>query len=297
MTRWLLPIMLLISCGSNIKEEKRYLNPTGPYKGVVFYAAGSEFAQGKVCDDWLIAERQSNNVFSAMLWGSFGRNYNCLYRFFHTFVGNVPTAFEIYFSNEVCRKYGRCNQYDFFPNDSVDEYNHRLEIMSPETINAIYWRLTEIRFFMAPYEDGVDWILAIQLEGDLSEKAQQNILSVIREVWPYKLAVYGPAPDGVYSELHNVDSPAGGILCIQNNDGRDIGIFPGSGVKLFGQPPLTMSQIMDYVEGSERENCYTGLWFASMQGVDGSPFIPTLERDRLYLDAPQQVGELIKDYP
>jgi len=284
--RWLLPIILLIGCGGGESyEEERVVETKKAYTGMSCYPCMSDNFQGEPCDKWLDIQRIPDAVASSVLWNSFGNNPSCIYRFFNESIDrDADFAFQTQLSNEVGRKNRRLGPSDLFPELNIAQYNALLEMMPPNARAKIQSLVLDILAFLQPYRGKGRFILSTGLEEQFTPKAQNNIIEAIKEVWPYEIATYSDIYPNTLIELHGYGTSQRNA--IQNGDGIDIDFSPlgRSGVSFFGQPPASMSHVMDWLRECRANRNICLLWEREHQGVEVGKFIPTLERTNFKID-------------
>ena len=98
------------------------------------------------CEKFLQAMDIKGVTTTAVLWGTFGNDTSCLYKLFDYWASKPEQNFmlEVHFSNESCRRMGRCKKWEFYRGRNTTQYNNMLEKMGPKTTSAVLSRLTEI---------------------------------------------------------------------------------------------------------------------------------------------------------
>ena len=159
----------------------------------------------------------------AVLWGTFGDDVSCV-RSFMEMNRHRPHLVEIHFSNESCRRKGRCLEGEFFPKLSVPDYNHALK--SGALIPDIDSRVMAIRRAIEPWMNDFTFLaLSTGLEDNFSPGTFQAAYTQIRAAWPWTIirsTVFRVAKIDGYSgllETHIVDL---GIKapCVFGEDGN-----------------------------------------------------------------------------
>lgn len=290
MGRYILVMLFsLLGCGESPKKEpvthsavyKKYEG--GACIGLSAFAIMGESFQGETCERFLDIQSVTSCTTTALLWGSFGNNPSCLYRYIDQAIAlNQELVIEVHFSSEVLRKKGVLNQFDFYPGLSFSEINKLLEAMPDETKAVIKTRITSILDAFAPYQDYVHLIISVGLEDQFTMKARSNLTAQIMEHWPYDIA-WNPdggdaVPYGLYNERHHYDKAPHGRLCIRNGDGQDVSFLSGGGVPLGGGNPASLPDVMDWGRKSLTGGCITILWASKHQGITGIKESPTLSR-------------------
>lgn len=176
------------------------------------------------CDKLLrIAEKAKNPALS-ILWETFGDSTECARRFFDKFKDR-ETLLQVHFSNEVCRKGGRCAD-NAFPGDSTREYNRRLEEFSEETIGVLWRRLDDIkRFIYATANPNTFVVIGGGLEDRYTRKAWDNLGNFLyfNSIFAVSRNPSGGSKNSDYAAAMETHSTAGqpAFNCIANEDGND----------------------------------------------------------------------------
>ena len=207
----LLSLILLIPLSASAQQ----------YRGVSAFAA---MHPGYPCDALLATTDFSPLPAMAVLYETFGYQTNCIERFTQRYY-NKPHLLQIHFSNEVCRRNRNCID-ESLGGYSVDKYNEALERMDPDLVTKIRLRM----FFLRSLSDAVKnsntrIIIGAGLEDNYSSKAYENLVSILREQWPWEISrnrhIGGRSlQDAQLEEFHSVNARKGSLPCIANEDGN-----------------------------------------------------------------------------
>ena len=285
----LLIFSLLLGCGegvrlSPINNLATYEKYQGGYcAGLSAFALMSDNYDEETCENFLKIQANSICTATAILWGSFGNNTSCLYRYLDQVLElNQPIVIEVHFSCEVCRKNSNSNEFNFLGDHSLIDISLTLEEMSPATKEQIQKRIDEILDTFKPYENYIYLILSTGLEDQYSIKARANLTQVFLEHGGDFEIAWNPdnsisIPSGVYGEYHHYGAIPFGTKSIINGDGQDMSLFSGDGITLSGKQPATMPAVMDFLRRGKGSGAITLLWNARSQGIK-EVTIPTLNR-------------------
>lgn len=277
----------LSSCGTNspATAEKRKHISAHRFDGVAAFAAMHPRFE---CDNWLTIMDQATKPVLAILWGTFGYDTRCLRKFTNRYK-EKPHLIQSHLGNGSCRRKDLCLKGEMFPRDTVSEWDARLVVMSPETRATILNRVLELRVTMEMYSNSNTYLmLSLELEDNLSLLAAKNLLSVVREIWPYAIS-YNPlkSPRGNpllvdYVEHHGLRTPE--APCIANLDGVS--------VRTDSNDPYKPSISVDRARGWWRGVCACDvrlLWHAPSQGLTDGFISP---RDRNFHFTSTAVAQL-----
>ena len=161
----------------------------------------------------------------AVLWASFGYDFNCLKRFFNE-NANRPHLLEIHFSNEAARRRSTSKRFanELYRHDSVNDYNRRLERMDEGTQAVIRGRLAEIQDFLRHNANSnTVFVLSLGLEDNYSQRAYESLFSFIYSEWPVAMVrstlKKKQRAATEFLEYHsNNGKPSNG--CLANEDGN-----------------------------------------------------------------------------
>lgn len=239
-------------------------NVAAQHKGFSSFSGMSEHFP---CSRFLKIAKKSENPAMVVLYGTFGESFHCINRFLATFKDRKHVI-EVHFSNESCRKFGRCKQGEFFGRDSVKTYNARLIRNKDGVRKKIHIRTEQILLGIRPNKN-TRLLLSTGLEDRLYVRAWKNLYASIKDIWPYEIirAPEGNHPQyhrGAGIELHGPDADYRERKCtVWNQDGFESGLSETA--RLF----------------SRYSHCGVLFsWTARAQGIhDNRRFIEPLDRD------------------
>ena len=205
----------------------------------------------------------------SVLWGTFGKDLTC----YRKFIERHPDATVIiYFSNEACRRWGRCKAGELFKDLSVSKYNRRLISRPNRLRRRLNLRLTAIKRAIVgdgPGEARI--ILSTGLEDNLSCKAVKSLVSILREAWPYEISRNPMAfnrPCGAdLLELHGA-KPTAGAADVWSNDGTDL-VFGATGFRGY-EPHVRAADLLAQIRANRGDETIVLLWIAQTQGLYGT---------------------------
>lgn len=202
------------------------------YKGVSSYAI---LSPRYPCSQLLRIVRKVVHPGINALYGTFGINASCLSRI-ERVISNRPNLLEIFFSNEVCRRNGRCYAGELFPNLSVASFNRKLEDQDPTILPAIAQRYDSIDRLLNKVRGPNTQVLISFLEDNFTDEAYVNFTRILRGLGyqdGFSRNPVAPSRDHVVSdaiELHGLEPSTGSGIhtqLIANNDG-EVGRGPGA---------------------------------------------------------------------
>ncbi len=213
----------------------------------------------------------------SLLWGTFGRDLSCYRRF----ISRHPDATVIiHFSNEACRRWGRCKAGELFKPFSIAKYNRRLISRPNRLRRRLNLRLAAIKRAIAMEGSGrARIILSAGLEDNLSCKAVKSLVKILREGWGYEI-LRNPMADtrrcgADLLELHGPKpNPHADVW---SNDG--INLYTSAADRTEYRPDVDAREMLT---SSARKRAGTALllyWFATSQGLSGgTQFIAPRQR-------------------
>lgn len=211
----------------------------------------------------------------AVLWGSFGNNYENL---LSLVAGLQNPVLEIYLSNEVARRKNDMYSGDLLPGLSVNDYNSALVQKTPEVIQAVSGRVKEILTVLSKITSSIRPVLTLGLEDQFTRSAAKELIKIIRPAWSYELCrnpVHISETSRYFDkqyvdliELHgdqntHFPEPACSLYC---NDGRGIEFPGGSSVEPAMQPEILAAAVSDF----ESQGIIPLVWFPEAQGLTGN---------------------------
>lgn len=170
------------------------------------------------CDKLLKMDDRACHPGIPVLWKYFGDDTSCLEKFTSRYADR-PHFVEFFLSDEACRKSHTCFwPRMFLPGLSEGEVSAAYEAMDPPTRMAIVQEVLAIKAvaesIRTPY---TEFALTVGLEESFSAKARENLIAVIRSVWPEVTTVtFGGGGD--VREFHSPSGPTN-RACIANEDG------------------------------------------------------------------------------
>ena len=265
--------------------------------GLSFFGAMSPHASD-ICRNWLLVQEASEHPVTAVLWGSFGHDMNCIRAFWEeTERRGVKHTTIFYLSNENGRSKGLLEDVDLRPELSSEKWNSLLE--SKADLPHVRRIIKDINMLIAPYEDTGNFILVDGLESDFSPLAHKYLQSMIKEEWAHETGTNpinndcSYVDDSVYCERHHYTATPRNGRCILNGDGQDIDIF-GTGTRIREKVPATMPEVLEWKRRGAEQDCLLLLWVAKSQGLHRD-FVSTLDR-RFELNSPDVIflNDIIK---
>ena len=244
-----------VSCGGG----GQFQEPSSPliFHGHSSFGIASKIKAKSYCDDWKTIQEASERPAIAFLNGSFGDDYECVI----SAIVEREHVTVIYLTNEAGRRNGRLTAFDVYKNDTVDEYNRRLE---HGDLSEIIEQINKLKQVFGPYENTGTFILIDGLESQFTEGARKRLLSVLRTHWPYEIG-HNPVnndcskvDEDIWCDKHHYDQRKGRDKCILNGDGD---LFP------------TRQEVIDWYKAGIGQ-CVMLTWEFRSQGLGGKPLFP-----------------------
>ncbi len=190
------------------------------FKGVSAFAA---LSPNYPCDQFLSTVVVAEKPAIAVLWGTFGDDLTCLKRFTSLFADRDHLV-QVHFSNETCRRKGKCYEGELLGGLGVKAY--RESVLNGAALPFIRARALEIAANMRAISGPrTTLMLSTGLEDNYSTEQYQTILNELREVWPYIIVSnpVGGNPRGEFGadllETHSKEGRARHPFCVANEDG------------------------------------------------------------------------------
>lgn len=272
-----IPLLLLPSFGTT-EHKTKY--------GVSYLAM---LSKDFPCDTALQVYKGLPEANLEILWGTFGKHFKCLKRW-----AALPQrkTLIIHFSNESCRRLGKCYEGEFLPHLSPREYDKLLQEPPKWLKRMIRKRARRIRDAMqAMVGLSASIHMTTGLESDFGLRAASTLGKLLHRVTPYAI-VHNPLlhsrrlPFGLHEyHDHRVTCGRGGIFV---NDGTDFA-FSHRG-RPYGNS-LSVQDLLSTWERNERAGCEIQLaWFSGAQGRHTGRF--SHPRQRSYRVSGEDVTEL-----
>lgn len=276
------------------------------YQGVSMFALLSPHVTQEQLKRWKNSVMGSPKPAIAILPGSFGWKWKNLYFILDGFVKKKKDFLcEIHFVNGASRrKAGRLHSGDLFPQDSVAQFNKRLETMSPATKQEILKRVHKITKAVAIYHNKGKILLSMGLEDNYTRAAALNLWDVLRTAWPVTDLVRCPVtgnpditrPPAAWFEQHGYSLLWGYVdsQTILNPDGQDLDFMPPTVAFDYpGGTPASETQVRKWMELGQAKGATNLIWVAKHQGLHLPP--TSTKNRRIRVDG-ADVGKIKKLY-
>lgn len=270
--------------------------------GIAFLAAQHKKFPAKEC---AYLANKLKRPYISFLWKSFGTKDNCIKEFIKA-AADKPHTIQIYASNEVCRRWGNCQPYEFLPNLDVDAYTTALKRGNRKVANKVKKNFRKIkRFADLRGNHNTRWLLVpTGLESQHDKEAAKKLIELAeQEGWSKDNLVYNPVVhrgyqgDDVgayYHETHGVhasERQARGIVSFDGAHDSECGR---------GRPEDKFSQgdLRSWISRHTGANAYVAYWCSEHQGLfsdtvsappvrDRTPVVSSRDTDRVlsYLPA------------
>ena len=271
--------------------------------GVSYYAIqGFSTAQ---CSKALEVFNEVEHPSLAMLWGTFGRNNDCIRRYLGRFSA-VPHTLEIHITNNACLRGRICRRGEIVRGISPERYSRLLEQRDRPTISNLRYRIREIAVTLKKARNAnTRLMLSTGLEDNYSTKAFRIVQALVAEaqgitafeVVRNPMRVRGVTADHIDRlEGHGFAPKIGSAWtgrCIANNDGDSI-VFRGRASK--GQ--RYVSELPAFIAQYRAQGCLVSLWWANPQGLlpkSGPRITPARRTYILRTDEIEVINGVLRD--
>lgn len=182
------------------------------------------------CDIMMRGFKGAEKLRLAVLWNTFGNNWQCLEQFASD---PRPKLIEFHLINEVCQRNRRCGKYEVLAGMSVEGYKQRLTNKNAAVIAKIKANVAPVASWLAAKPE-VECSISAGLESNLDSKSYQFLVDQLRPEFPARCKwvwspnggnAYGAAPiPGLVYEGHGDAPPGVSAPCIVNLDGVDVNL-------------------------------------------------------------------------
>lgn len=196
----------------------------------------------------------------SFLYGTFGKSNECLERI-------LPElkSVQVHFSNEVCRRNGRCYAGELFRNLNVRSYNLKISSAFREAKPKLEKRAAKIQDLVSRYP-GQEWIISTGLEDNYSDKSYKRLYKFLKRRIPNATFSRNPVKPGVYYGLleYHGSWPSGSHIF--SNDGRFIRDIDGGSDSY----SVSASGLLSAIRKARRGGGRIYIWWGEIQGLGGS---------------------------
>jgi hypothetical protein len=228
------------------------------------------------CDEALKVTEGVNKPAFGYLWGTFGDDHSCLYRFLEQ-SAEKPHLVRIHITNEFCRRKGSCEPYEFLGDVSLKELDHLVSKEEGWVLDYYRQWLDHIKQWIAIHgNQNTHVVLSIGLENDFSNGATEVLCKLLKEETPYETANNtncSASHSGCdYLELHHSKTPS--RPCLSSSDGTDISEFGSSYSR---REPATA--VLEWAKQQAQTCGGVLLWSAKSQGLGLGRTVEPRSRD------------------
>lgn len=216
--------------------------------------------------------KRSPCIATSVVWGTFGYDDSCLRHLVQSF--EKPTIL-IHFSNECCRRWGRCGKGELLRWMGVKELDLKLRKMNRSVLSALLRRTRRILWMTVNVGDA-RWILSTGLEDNFSPGARAVVKKWLRKEWPYEI-IENPASDactGGKCELHHSENVTDDTR-FYSNDGHE----PDFSDRWDSDSSIRVSTLLSAIRRARENGGYSFLWSGEFQGLNGGGFTQPRRRD------------------
>jgi hypothetical protein len=269
--------MILVGAALSHAQDTKEINT------VYGFAALASAGKGFDCAPMLNFYRKAPQVYHASMWQTFGKRRACWKKIFSL---NKKVHFQVYISNEVCRKKGNCASYEVLPDLSVKELNLRLE-KNDKAVLRFYkvksefirnklnlWKKAEDKIYLSPGLESLFTRLALKNLVSALEKGGWDRNEIIHN--PSEVSNFRDAGDAGRLEWHNSNHTSGmryERIAIEPKkfnftfDGADPDFCNGGRTGLSDRiSEANLRRTADFYRNRAR---FVGFWCSNWQGLSG----------------------------
>lgn len=260
-----LVLLALIACGGSSTEDEIRIIPSGSLGGDFLAGMHKDFPVGDALKLYDGVERP----FLGLLYLTFGNSEELLIEFKLSLDGRTSVV-RIHISNEACRRNERCQEFDFLPELSVDDYNQALETGDPSVYGPIGALIESLAALLERHKAiGMEQYISTGLENNFTPEAECALIAFIRSITGIPVVsnpLYFrdmPCRPDVW-EFHGITAPVR-TPCISSLD---------------GVAPFQEDQALaDWLHATYNQCIAGAVWYPRWQGIDDGPFVaPALRR-------------------
>jgi len=198
----------------------------------------------------------------SILWGTFGNDNSCLKEYIED---NILSGIQVHFSNECCRRNGRCYAGEVAGHLSVDSYNDRLNHSFSRVKPKINKRINKIKALVLSYPE-INWIISTGLEDNYTSRAYMRLFKHLKRRLPHVTFSRNPLYPSKYRGLYERHSSWYTGTSIYSNDGFFLCDLDGR----YNGDCISTSRMHRVLKEAKRGKSKVFLWWGRIQGLTGS---------------------------